>query len=314
MPHDMAPRQPASPRMPTRLELPEEIQAAIQARQAELFANAPTTAAGPPPLPQNPSAQAAKAPTIARVYKPMSRPPMAILTAFDDGSDDGETVRIRAERFVIGRTEGDLKIPHDSRISARHAELVRQLQDDGRWMWTLRDLDSTNGTFARVATAILKDGQEFLVGRTRYQFTAGIDPSAAAANSELAGGATPNPSRDEATAPSKSARTTMPLSSDAGKMLLPSLAEFMPAGLGARVPLFRDEHWLGADRTYCEIVPTDDDFVSPRHARLSRDSKGRWHIANNKSINGVWLRIDEIELQNSCYFQIGEQRFSFKVH
>jgi len=307
MPHEMAPRQPASPRMPTRLELPEEIQAAIQARQAELFANAPTTAAGPPPLPQTPGAHAPSSPATARVFKPMSRPPMAVLTAFDDGSDDGETVRIRAERFVIGRTEGDLTIPHDSRISARHAELVRQLHDDGRWLWTLKDLSSTNGTFARVATAILKDGQEFLVGRTRYQFAAGADPNAA-------GAAAPCPGQEGSSVPSKSARTTMPVSSDAEKMLLPSLAEFMPAGPGARIPLFRDEHWLGADRTHCEIVPTEDDFVSPRHARLSRDSKGRWHIANNKSVNGVWLRIDEIDLQNSCYFQIGEQRFSFKVH
>ena len=49
------------------------------------------------------------------------------------------------------------------------------------------------------------------------------------------------------------------------------------------------------------------------HARLSRDAKGRWHVNNNKSVNGVWLRIEQMELTGSCQFQIGEQRFSFKV-
>ena len=43
---------------------------------------------------------------------------MAILVVFDDGRTDGEIIRIRDHRFIIGRSEGDLVIPFDGRISA----------------------------------------------------------------------------------------------------------------------------------------------------------------------------------------------------
>ena len=50
------------------------------------------------------------------------------------------------------------------------------------------------------------------------------------------------------------------------------------------------------------------------HARLYRDAKGRWHVANNKSANGVWVRAEQMPLTGSCQFQVGEQRFLFRVH
>src|SRR5436190_8994371 len=52
----------------------------------------------------------------ASIYRPTVRAPVAILTVFDDGKSDGEVIRIRGERFVIGRSEGDLLLPHDGRI------------------------------------------------------------------------------------------------------------------------------------------------------------------------------------------------------
>ena len=94
---------------------------------------------------------------------------------------------------------------------------------------------------------------------------------------------------------------------------VPGVVELTPTGLGARVPLIKPEYWIGADAGACQVVPAGDPYVSPRHARLSRDAKGRWHVNNNKSVNGVWLRIEQMELTGSCQFQIGEQRFSFKV-
>ena len=231
----------------------------------------------------------------ARLFKPSLRPPVALLIVFDNGADDGETVRVRGERFVIGRSEGDLLLPHDGQVSGRHAELVRHHNDDGSWDWVLTDLGSTNGTFVRAGSAVLKDGQELLIGRTRYRFDAGMTA--------------PTPDGDAPALP----RTTVTWDSDAGPPL-PSLVELLPSGVGARLPLLESEYWAGADRTACAIVPTDDPFVSPRHARLTRDAKGRWHIANNKSVNGVWLRVEQMELASSCQFQIGEQRFSFKVY
>jgi hypothetical protein len=54
-------------------------------------------------------------------------------------------------------------------------------------------------------------------------------------------------------------------------------------------------------------------MVIPRHARLQRDRQNRWFLTNAKSVNGVWLRIKRIDLGTSAQFQLGEQRFSFRV-
>ena len=50
---------------------------------------------------------------------------------------------------MIGRTEGDVLIPHDDMISGQHAELTRR-QEPGRCRWHLADLNSRNGTYVRV--------------------------------------------------------------------------------------------------------------------------------------------------------------------
>ena len=78
----------------------------------------------------------------------------------DDGDDEGETIRIRRESFIIGRVQGDLVIPHDGNISGRHAEVLRRLEA-GRWHWYLRNLQSTNGTFVRVAGGILHTARRY---------------------------------------------------------------------------------------------------------------------------------------------------------
>ena len=85
-----------------------------------------------------------------QLFRPSLRPPTAVLIVCDDGSEEGETIRIRKERFVIGRTEGDLTIGHDSQISSRHAEL-RQVLVREKYRWILTDLKSTNGTYVRRA-------------------------------------------------------------------------------------------------------------------------------------------------------------------
>ena len=39
-----------------------------------------------------------------------------------------EWLRLRGDRVVIGRSEGDVLIPHDAMISGRHAELSRRVE------------------------------------------------------------------------------------------------------------------------------------------------------------------------------------------
>jgi pSer/pThr/pTyr-binding forkhead associated (FHA) protein len=287
------PAKLGAPRMPTRLESADEIRAAIQARLGGGNVLAPVV----PTLPQQPTPVPASSPPVAaaavHLFKPTERPPIALLHVFDDGTDEGEIIRLRGDRVVIGRSEGDLLLPHDGLVSAKHAELVRHQEEDKSWVWVLSDLGSTNGTFVRAGAAPLKDGQEFIIGRTRYRFEAGE-------NQEPVADAPGSP------------KGTIAWNSAAG-VSLPSIVELAKTGPGATVPLLQTEYWIGSDASACAIVAAPDPFASPRHARIHRDAKNRWHIANNKSANGVWVRIEQMDLASSCQFQIGEQRFSFKV-
>jgi hypothetical protein len=275
----------------TFLESDEEIRQAILARQAKRTTKGP--AGGPPPLP--PAAAAAAALDAAvRPERPQDRPPMALLCILDDGLPAGEWVRLRADRCVLGRTEGDVLVPHDNMISGRHAELVRQKTPTG-FRWTLNDLNSTNGTFVRVGGSVLHHQAEFLVGRGRYRFDAGL----AAQGTPDAGAITTG--------------QTVGWGGGGAPSLLPSLVEILPAGPGQRFSLTAAEHWIGRDPKTCQVVRADDLLVNARHARLYRDARGLWHVENNKSVNGLWLRVEQMPLAANCQFRLGEQRFLFRV-
>ena len=114
-------------------------------------------------------------------FRPTARPPVALLTVFDDGKTEGETIRIRDSRFVIGRTEGDLKIPIDGRISSKHLEITHQVVG-GLHRWVLTDMQSMHGLFVRVSKSVLADQSEFLIGGGRYQFEAAQETCAGKRN------------------------------------------------------------------------------------------------------------------------------------
>lgn len=73
------------------------------------------------------------------------------------------------------------------------------------------------------------------------------------------------------------------------------------------------EVWLGKDPGHCQMVLPADPFVSARHARIRCDEEGRWVLENNKSVNGVWLKIEQITIKDSCRFMLGEQLFLLQV-
>lgn len=99
-------------------------------------------------------------------FRPRLRRPMALVHVIDDGREGGEVVRMRGDRLLIGRVEGDVVLPHDICMSPAHAVIERL--DDGGWL--LQDLGSFNGTFARVTSARLATGSVVQVGRTRLVF------------------------------------------------------------------------------------------------------------------------------------------------
>jgi hypothetical protein len=246
----------------------------------------PVSAVQPPPA----AAQASSP------FRPTNRPPMAILTVFDDGKNDGEVIRIRDQRFVIGRTEGDLRIPIDSRISARHVEIVLQ-NVGGLSRWVLTDLQSTHGMFVRVSRTVLADRAEILVGKGRYRFdlpqeapstTVDQNPAAPISGETMGWTGEPSPFRP------------------------PAITEMIGGEIGNRMLLVKGEYWIGSDPT-CQICRPDDPFCEPRHVRLFRAQGGGWHAEHNKTLNGLWLRMPQIVVESSVRFQIGEQRFQIKV-
>jgi pSer/pThr/pTyr-binding forkhead associated (FHA) protein len=221
---------------------------------------------------------------------------MGLLTVLDDGEDTGEILRVRGNSLSIGRVEGNLTIPHDSGISGRHAELSRRFEN-GEHRWYLKDLQSTNGTFVRAATVVLVDQQELLIGGRRLRF-------------EVAAPSQPAPSPGpEASATRKWEAMGSPQTVAAGQF---AIVDISPGRAGRRFTLTEPEYWVGRDPRFCAIV-LDDPMVDRKHARLYRDEKNRWIMANARSRNGLWARIEDVALGRGGAFQCGEQRFLFKV-
>ena len=91
---------------------------------------------------------------------------MGLLHIVDDGRETGETIRIREDWVVIGRSEGKVVIPHDTAMSARHARIDRL--PDGSWQ--LSDEGSAAGTLVRAAATRLRHGTIVQLGATRLLF------------------------------------------------------------------------------------------------------------------------------------------------
>lgn len=227
-------------------------------------------------------------------YRPQFRPPIARLCILDDEDEDGEWLRIRGDKFVIGRTEGNLVIPHDSMISGRHAELSRKT-DKGRVVWYLTDLQSTNGTYVRVGRSVLKHHQQLLIGARRYRF-------------EIASSGEPAASEAATNKETQGWQAQAPYSPQ-----FPALVELTPQGESQRHPLSGTDHWIGRDANQCSIFLANDPMVDPRHAHIYRDAQGRWQIENNRSLNGIWIRINRVPFSSSGQFQMGEQRFLLRI-
>jgi len=120
-------------------------------------------------------------PEAEACFRPVIRPTVPRLTLLDDGQDvEGETIRLRDPVTLIGRGEGQVRLPHDPLVSKRHAEIVREPHGRSH-RWLLRDLGSANGTFVRCTRALLRPGVALILGGRRFRFQpAGVDSAAAA--------------------------------------------------------------------------------------------------------------------------------------
>jgi hypothetical protein len=289
--------------MATCLETDEEVMDALRESLAPAFAKPGPPMASPPP--RNPSTPIVAGPPPARPapqppsvvpYRPTLRPPMAVLTVCDDGKADGEQFRLRDGRFVIGRTEGDLLVPHDGMISSRHVEITRQ-SVSGQQRWVITDLQSTNGLFVRISRTLLTDQSELLVGKGRYRLLAPTGEGSATA---------------DYSPPENARNMTQAWGADASAPAIPSLVELVGNSFTNRVPLLGSEYWIGTDPS-CAICRANDPYCETRHARISRDAKGGWQVEQAKTVNGLWFRVPQVVCETLVQFQIGEQRFRLRV-
>ena len=208
-------------------------------------------------------------------FRPTMRPPMALLVVVDDNQSTGEWVRIREAPFVIGRSEGNVTIPHEMLMLRRHAEIRLQREHDG-YAWYLHDLESTNGSFVLVDVARPKPRDEFLIGSRRFRFDTIPDPF-------LRSG------KDAAV-----------------------LVELLGAGTGQRIEAREGEVLIGRDPKRCPAFLADDPLLECEHARLHREAgSGRWCLRRLQSNEGIWARVSRVRLRHGCWFQLGEQRFRF---
>jgi pSer/pThr/pTyr-binding forkhead associated (FHA) protein len=283
----------------TRMESVEEIRQVLRGEPATVLP--PLASRNYQPEPPQMTAQNLAVETDTQPFRPLRRSPLALLCIIDDGRDEGEWVRLRADQIVIGRSDGDILIPHDNLMSGRHAEIVRQLVK-GAYSWHLNDLNSTNGTFVRISGSVLRHGHELLIGGRRLRFES--------AQQGLPAAAPPAPS---ATTPAPPVKGTSAWQGMTTTDLVPSLVEVHPQGLGQVFPLIQPENWVGSNPRACSVVLSNDPMVSPRHARIYRDSKNRWRVENAGSLNGTWLRIGRQALEGAGQFQLGEQRFLLRV-
>jgi FHA domain len=277
----------------TVLETDDEIRHALLATHKGRQAG-PAVSIEPPE--QAPPAPVQSLQRAAVAFRPTSRPRLAVLTVFDDGKTDGEVIRLRDHRFIIGRTEGDLRIPIDGRISARHVEITHQVVG-GLHRWVVTDLQSTHGLFVRISKTVLADKAEFLVGNGRYRFDAPHADAGGTVEDFAQGG---------------EFGSTRGLEDGASPFRPAAVTELIGADIGNRMLLAKNEYWIGFDPS-CPICRPDDPFCEPRHVRLYRKDKGSWHAEHNKTVNGLWLRMPQITVESVAQFQIGEQRFQLRV-
>ncbi len=144
---------------------------------------APRAALPPPAAPPAPAAPVARAPRapVAREPEPAPAPPVAAAPRRVNPADrpwldvDGERYPLMGAITILGRDDIADIILDDPGISRRHSEL-RVTTDGPRFVTTIRDLGSTNGTFVngeRITSEHLEDGDRITVGRTSITFRGG---------------------------------------------------------------------------------------------------------------------------------------------
>jgi pSer/pThr/pTyr-binding forkhead associated (FHA) protein len=231
------------------------------------------------------------APEDNQDFRPSLRPPVPILTVLDDGSlEEGEDVRLRRERFSIGRTSGDVQLPNDPSISGAHAE-IRRTEWKGGFQWHLNDLESVNGTFVRCVRAVLHENAILILGARRFRLRNPLKPKSV---------------------PTVGHQTNLMDGVHIPETVWPVLAEASTKPGAMAFPLRSDRLLIGRAGGGADIQ-LDDPLLANRHAELKRLRDGTWMISAETTRNGIWVSVTAVGLTPYCFFRCGEQRFRFVI-
>lgn len=233
-------------------------------------------------------------------FRPTRRPSIARLTIFDDGTKDGEIIRLRADEYSIGRTEGSIQICNDPLIDNPHVCIQRECHNKS-YRWIITDLDSRTGLWMRVRKIELRNDTEFLLGRGRYRYrdaTAELYASMSSLEARLDRGSLLGQSLDTNLNGFSSTYSTLELFDVTATPTESSIRKIF---------LIDDEYWIGRDSS-CVMRSSSDTFLMAKHARVFHEST-KWFAESLPGPNGMWIRTRRIVVENASSFQIGEQRF-----
>ncbi|MDW8282434.1 MAG: FHA domain-containing protein [Myxococcales bacterium] len=208
-----------------------------------------------------------------------------LITVRRDGSD-GDVIPLTGETFDIGRTEGNLCFAEDPFLAPRHARLLAY-----GGVVRIRVLDTVNGVFIRLREPHeLQPGDVFYVGKELLRFEA-LSPE----------------ERD----PPSLVEHGVRLFGSAPRESWGRLRQLTCAGTTRDMwYLSRPEVVLGREEG--DITFPDDEFMSRRHAVLSR-SGNRARLIDQNSSNGTYLRVrGDRELRPSDVLRMGDQLLRFE--
>lgn len=224
-------------------------------------------------------------------FRPSLRPPVPVLTVLDDGSmEHGEDVRLRSDRFSIGRTSGDVQLPNDPAISGAHAE-IRRTAWKGGFQWHLHDLDSVNGTFVRCVRAVLHEKAILVIGARRFRLINPLRPNSVPVNG---------------------LDTNLMDGKHIPATVWPVLTEASTKPGAVSYSLRSDRLVIGRAGGNADIE-LDDPLLANRHAELKRLRDGTWMITAETTRNGIWVSVTAVALTPCSFFRCGEQRFRFVI-
>ncbi len=231
------------------------------------------------------------APEDSQDFRPSLRPPVPVLTVLDDGSlEQGEDIRLRGERFSIGRTSGDCQIPNDPAVSGTHAAILRTPWKGG-FQWHLHDLNSVNGTFVRCVRAVLHQNAVLILGSRRFRLKNPLKPTMMPAGGHV---------------------TSLMDGRHIPEAVWPVLAEASAKPGAVEFSLRSDRLVIGRAGSGADIE-LDDPLLANRHAELKRMRDGTWMITSETTRNGIWMSTSAVGLTPYCFFRCGEQRFRFVI-